>query len=334
MGAREKFLVTGSAGCIGAWAMHLLDQEGTDAVGLDLSSDHRRLRLLTDRQGSMTLLQGDITDTESVLGMVATEGITHIVHLAALQIPFCQADPVGGARVNVVGTVNVLEAARRSEVAGLAYASSVAVYGPPDLYPDGVADDSPLAPTTLYGAYKQANERSAKVYAVDHGVSSVCLRPCTVYGVGRDQGLTSAPTQAMVAAAAGRPYHIPFGGASTFQHAGEVARLFIAAARAEVEGAHVYNMGGPLVRIADVVSLISRRSAGERDQLRRPAASAARPLRRGGSRPPVGRGGIPLHGGGRPLLRQPFPGTPGRRSDNTPLLKKLASVPSGDARQL
>lgn len=262
MGSGERFLVTGSAGCIGSWAMHLLDREGTAAVGLDLSTDHRRLRLLTDRQGSMTLLQGDITDTDSVLGTVAREGITHIVHLAALQIPFCQADPVGGARVNVVGTLNVLEAARRSGVAGLSYASSVAVYGPPVLYPDGVNEHSPLAPTTLYGAYKQANERSAMVYAADHGVASVCLRPCTVYGVGRDQGLTSAPTAAMVAAAAGTPYRIPFGGASTFQHAGEVARLFIAAARAEVEGAHVYNLGGPTVSIADVVSLISEQAPG------------------------------------------------------------------------
>lgn len=262
MAARDKFLVTGSAGCIGSWAMHLLSEEGTEAVGLDLSSDHRRLRLLTDRQGSMRFIRGDITDTELVAGVVAGEGITHIVHLAALQIPFCQADPVGGARVNVVGTVNVLEAARRSGVAGLVYASSVAVYGPPELYPRGVSDDSPLAPTTLYGAYKQANERSARVYAADYGVSSVCLRPCSVYGPGRDQGLTSAPTQAMLAAAAGVPYRIPFGGGSTFQHAGEVARLFIAAARAGADGAHVYNLGGPAVSIAEVVSLISAEAPG------------------------------------------------------------------------
>ena len=257
MGPRERFLVTGSAGCIGSWAMCLLSREGTEVVGLDLSTNHRRLRLLTDEQGSMSFLQGDITDTEFVQAVVASEGITHIVHLAALQIPFCKADPIGGARVNVVGTANVLEAVRRSAVAGLAYASSVAVYGPPELYPDGVRDDSPLAPTTLYGVYKQANERSANVYAADYGVSSVCLRPCTVYGLGRDQGVTSAPTQAMVAAASGTPYHIPFGGATQFQHAGDVARLFIAAARAEVEGAHVYNMGGPSVSMAKVVSLIS-----------------------------------------------------------------------------
>lgn len=262
MAARERFLVTGSAGCIGSWAMYLLSRQGVEVVGLDLTADHRRLRLLTDQQGSMRFLQRDITDTEAVLGAVAGERITHIVHLAALQIPFCQADPIGGAGVNVVGTVNVLEAARRSGVAGLAYASSVAVYGPPELYPDGVDEDSPLAPTTLYGVYKQANERSAKVYAADYGVFSVCLRPCSVYGPGRDQGLTSAPTQAMVAAAAGTSYHVPFGGGSTFQHAGEVARLFIAAARAEAEGAHVYNLGGPSVSIAEVVSLISAEVPG------------------------------------------------------------------------
>lgn len=242
--------------------MYLLSRQGVEVVGFDLATDHRRLRLLTDQQGSMRFRQGDITDTEAVLGAVAGERITHIVHLAALQIPFCQADPIGGARVNVVGTVNVLEAARRSGVAGLSYASSVAVYGPPEIYPDGVDDDSPLAPTTLYGVYKQANERSAKVYAADYGVSSVCLRPCSVYGPARDQGLTSAPTQAMVAAAAGTPYHIPFGGGSTFQHAGEVARLFITAARSEAEGAHVYNLGGPSVSIAEVVSLISGEAPG------------------------------------------------------------------------
>ena len=262
MGPRERFLITGSAGCIGSWAMYLLSREGTEVVGLDLSTNHRRLRLLTDQQGSMSFLHGDITDTEVVQAVVASEGITHIVHLAALQIPFCKADPIGGARVNVVGTANVLEAVRRSAVAGLAYASSVAVYGPPELYPDGVRDDSPLAPATLYGVYKQANERSAKVYAADYGVSSVCLRPCTVYGPGRDQGVTSAPTQAMVAAASGTPYHIPFGGATQFQHAGDVARLFIAAARAEVEAAHVYNMGGPSVSMAEVVSLISAQVPG------------------------------------------------------------------------
>ena len=64
-------------------------------------------------------------------------------------------------------------------------------------------------PGTLYGVYKRANEGTAHVYWADHGVASVGLRPHTVFGPGRDQGLTSAPTTAMLAAACGRPYRDP-----------------------------------------------------------------------------------------------------------------------------
>ena len=263
MGARERFLVTGSAGCIGSWAMHLLDREGTEAVGLDLSTDHRRLRLLTDRQGSMTLLQGDITDTESVLGIVAAEGITHIVHLAALQIPFCQADPVGGAQVNVVGTINVLEAARRSlrcRRAGLCQFGG-GVRSPRSVPRWRGGRLPPGANHPLRGLQAGQRALSQGVCGRSRGVVGVLasllgLRRGT--GPGVDVGAHPGDGRRR-----GRyAYHIPFGGASTFQHAGEVARLFIAAARAEVEGAHVYNLGGPVVRIADVISFISDEAPG------------------------------------------------------------------------
>ena len=82
-------------------------------------------------------------------------------------------------------------------------------------------------PGTLYGVYKRANEGTAHVYWADHGVASVGLRPHTVFGPGRDQGLTSAPTTAMLAAACGRPYRIPFGGTSQFQYAPDAARAFV-----------------------------------------------------------------------------------------------------------
>ena len=164
-----------------------------------------------------------------------------------------------GSQVNVTGTVNILEAARRSDgaVRGISLASSVAVFGNAALYPGGVAaDDSVLAPTTLYGAYKQANEWTARIYAEDWRVGSVTLRPCIVYGPGRDQGLTSDPTKAMLAAAAGVPNHIAFGGSSTFQHAADAAATFIAAARQERDDARVHNMSGPSASIAEIVEHI------------------------------------------------------------------------------
>lgn len=265
----ERVLVTGAGGCLGSWVIHQLVAEGTPAVAFDVSEDRRRLRLLLDEKqiSRVVFRQGDLRDFDFVESLVRDEGITNIVHLAALQIPFCAADPVRGAEVNVAGTVNILEASYRSHgwVRGVAYASSAAVFGPAEMYEDGIAyDDSPLAPRTLYGVYKQANEGAARVYAADYGVGSVGLRPCIVYGPGRDQGLTSDPTKAMLAAAAGTSAHIAFGGSSTFHHAQDAADCFLAAARMETGSAHIHNMGGPTVSIAEIAEAVEAIAPGTR----------------------------------------------------------------------
>jgi nucleoside-diphosphate-sugar epimerase len=111
-------------------------------------------------------------------------------------------------------------------------------------------------PSTIYGVYKRANEGTATVYAAERGVPSVGLRPHTVYGPGRDQGLTSAPTVAMLHAAAGRPYTIPFGGSYQMQYAPDVAAAFVAAARREQVGAVVEDLGGPSVGTEEVIAAI------------------------------------------------------------------------------
>ena len=182
-------------------------------------------------------MRGDITDLDAFERTLDEHAITHVIHLAALQVPFCRADPPLGARVNVVGTVNVFEAvARRADRMGpVVYASSVAAYDALDDTTAGPAMQG--VPSTLYGVYKRANEGTATVYASERGVASVGLRPHTVYGPGRDQGLTSAPTTAMLAAAAGRPYRLPFGGAYQLQYAPDVAAAFVAAARGGADGA-------------------------------------------------------------------------------------------------
>src|SRR5581483_3761619 len=126
----------------------------------------------------------------------------HVVHLAALQVPFCRADPIRGAQVNVVGTVSMFAAAVRTGLATpIVYASSAAAFAAADagLDPSG-------HPETHYGVYKLANEESARVFHAENGLSSIGLRPYVGYGPGRDQGLTSAPTMAMRAAARGEPF--------------------------------------------------------------------------------------------------------------------------------
>ena len=259
--SEERFLVTGAMGCIGAWVVTNLVREGISTAVFDLSDNPHRMQLIMsqDEIDRVRFVSGDITDLAAVEQALAQSRATHVIHLAALQVPFCRADPVLGARVNVVGTVNMLEAVRRAgdQVRGLAYASSVAALGPDDFYPQKpVLDDVPQRPDTLYGVYKQANEHTARLYWQDWQVGSVGLRPYIVYGAGRDQGLTSDVAKAILATAAGRPFHIKFSGPVALQYADDVARIFIAAARTEHRGAAVCNLRQDMVDVAGFVKAL------------------------------------------------------------------------------
>ncbi len=256
----DTYLVTGAMGCIGAWTLYYLHQQGKQAVAFDIVEDRHRLDLLLtkEEQADIPYAQGDIRDFDQVKAAFEQHGITHVIHLAALQVPACRANPVMGAQVNVVGTVNIFEAAVQTGLKHVAYASSVAVYGPPELYPPGVlTDDAPMLPRTLYGVYKVNNEDVAGIYYQDHGLSSAVLRPYTVYGLGRDQGITSEPTKAMLAAARGEDYHITFGGEMQFHYAPDMARQFILCAEQPLDGAHGFNLGTTPASVGDVVKIIN-----------------------------------------------------------------------------
>jgi nucleoside-diphosphate-sugar epimerase len=253
-------LVTGAGGCIGSWALALLVKAGVRVVAFDLSDEKRRPALLmaAEELTAVPWVTGDIADTEAVKGAVARHDIRAIIHLAALQVPFCKADPVAGARANVVGTVNVLEAARQHGLKRIAYASSIAAHS-----------FFPGAPwlATLYGAYKLCDEMIARTYALDWEVPSVGIRPGVVYGVGRDRGLTSKTTVAILAAAAEKPYTVPFSGAVSALHAGEVASAFVRAVSKEREDAQVFDLNGRATTVAKWLEIIRGLAPGAQLQI-------------------------------------------------------------------
>lgn len=258
----DRFVVTGGLGCIGAWVAHELLAEGAEVVIADLGgSDHRLRNLVGSAPEGLSRVALDITDPAAVRTLMEREEPTHLIHLAALQVPFCKADPILGARVNVVGTIVLMEAAAEfMPTSVFTYASSVAAYGGDDEpAPGGVAAADPQGkPKTLYGVYKRANEDSAAVYHADRGLSSIGLRPYIVYGVGRDQGVTSTPTSAMLAAVDDEAYRISFGGRAVYHHGRDAARCFIAAARSSFDGATVLNMPGDGVDMDEIVEAIHR----------------------------------------------------------------------------
>jgi UDP-glucuronate 4-epimerase len=269
----ERFLVTGALGCIGAWTVRGLVRDGAAVTALDVGPDPRRLRLIMspDELDAVDFETSDITDLGALEAVLDRHEITNVIHLAALQVPFCRADPPLGALVNVVGTVNIFEAVRRraASMAPVVYTSSMAVYSADDIDPVSgrLTVDAYQHPPNHYGVYKQANEGNARIYWLDTGLSSIGVRPMTVYGVGRDQGMTSGPTKAIVAAVLGRPYRVSFGGPTLYQYAADVARTLIAASRSALEGAHVFNLPGEVADGRTLAAAIETVVAGGTERI-------------------------------------------------------------------
>jgi len=255
----ESYFITGAQGCIGSWIVKALVERSDTAVVFDQSDDARRLSAIMAPEdvAKVRFERGDITDRKRVLEALKNSGATRIIHLAGLQVPTCKSDPVKGALVNVIGTLNCFEAALSAGAKQVVYASSAAVYG---LEEDNEALDESVRcePTTHYGVFKRTNEGNARVYFLDHGLPSVGLRPLTVYGVNRDAGLTSDPTKAMKSAVLGRPFHIRFGGATDFQYVSDTAAAFVACADLPAHGAHVFNLHGETIEVKRIAAFINQ----------------------------------------------------------------------------
>jgi len=256
---KEQFFVTGATGCIGSWVVKNLIETGCEVHALVRGGNLDKLKLImSDAEISKVhILRGDISDGDLLEAYFGKNRIRHIIHLAAMQLPLCRANPRLGARVNVEGTVNIFETAKKNGIHDVVYSSSTAVYGKAGDYESGCFDhNSPLIPTSHYGVFKQANEWDAKVYYHDAGLSSIGIRPFVVYGPLRDQGMTSTPTLAMKSAVELKQYEITYGGKFEFQYVDDTAKAFIKAALCEHEGADAYNLGGETVDMKDVVKAI------------------------------------------------------------------------------
>ncbi len=261
---KKRYFVTGATGCIGAWVVKNLIESGKEVFAL-VRGNLDKLNLIMDKDdiAKVHIVKGDIYDGDLLEKAVADNGITDIIHLAAMQLPLCKANPILGAKVNVVGTINIFEAAYKAGLKKVVYASSTAVYGYAHEYEGGVyTHNSPLIPHSLYGVYKVDNEWSAKVYYEEQGLSSIGIRPFVVYGPLRDQGMTSTPTTAMKMAIKGQPYQISYGGEFGFQYVDDSAKAFILASNVEFSGAEVYNLGGENVTMDKVIIAIEQALPG------------------------------------------------------------------------
>lgn len=177
-----KYLVTGGAGFIGSNIVEELLKRGNEVKVLDNFATGKRENLKPFEK-NIELVEGDIRSFHIV--QQAVKGIDVILHQAALpSVPRSIKDPITSNEVNVVGTLNILEAAREHKVRRVVYASSSSVYGDnPELPKHEGMMPNPLSP---YAVSKLAGEKYCNVYSRLYGIETVALRYFNVFGPRQD----------------------------------------------------------------------------------------------------------------------------------------------------
>lgn len=177
-----KILVTGGGGFIGSHLVDLLLDQGHAVKILDNFSTGRRSNLPKEHL-SLDVINGDIRIVDDV--DQAVSGVDAIVHLAAVaSVQASVEDPIGTHEVNLVGTVNLLEAAKKNKVKRFVFASSAAVYGNTEQVP--VSEQSSLAPLTPYAADKLSSEYYIDFYRRQYGLDPVIFRFFNIFGPRQD----------------------------------------------------------------------------------------------------------------------------------------------------
>ncbi len=251
-----RVLITGGKGFLGAWIARRLASRGFALRVFDINEDRRLIARIAGHSvaDAIDWRVGDIVSGEAV--RVAARDCDAIVHLAGVLTPDCAADPVRGAQINLIGTLNTFESARALDIGRVVYTSSAGVFGPHD----GITP----TPQSHYGAFKFACEGSARAYWNDRGLASVGFRPYIVYGPGRETGLTAGPSLACRAAARKEPYTIGYSGVAGLVYVDDVAAAYEAALLRAPDGAHVFNLNGVSASNAQVVAEIELEAPGAR----------------------------------------------------------------------
>jgi len=279
--SRGPILVTGAAGFVGMHVAERLLQRGETVIGVDdfnayydpTLKDLRAARL--EGQSGFRMIRGDIAEPDLVAGIMRSEGVRRVVHLAAQAgVRYSIENPFAYQRSNLAGHLAVLEACRHAEVEHLVYASSSSVYGDRPLAGQGFRESDPtVSPVSLYAATKRSCELLSQSYASLYGFPQSGLRFFTVYGpMGRPDMAYFSFTEAIMA---GRPIEVFGEGrmARDFTYVDDIVDGVVGVFdRPPPHGGHeVYNIGDSNpVGLMDMIATLERRLDREAVKIMRP----------------------------------------------------------------
>jgi UDP-glucose 4-epimerase len=175
--AEKGILVTGGTGLVGAYAVGMLLERGERPVVFDIALNERLLKVVGVDVSKVTMIRGDMMDLPALISAIRDNEVDRIIHLAAFLGEEVQRRPYSGVRLNLMGTVNVFEAARLEKVSRVIFPSSGTVYlGSIGEGLKQIDESIPMNPPSVYAATKASCEFMGRAYAKRYGFEFICLR--------------------------------------------------------------------------------------------------------------------------------------------------------------
>jgi nucleoside-diphosphate-sugar epimerase len=262
-----KFLVTGGGGFIGWRVVRNLVRRGIATVAADVAIDPQvRERLECEGGSLVSFVPCDVSEFADVARCCRLHpDITHAIHLAYLMSAEVEANPHLGARVNVLGMVNLFEAALQQRLQRLVFTSSETVYGASQrVYGDRPVNESdfcaPCGHFFTYGVMKILNEFMARKYVEKHGIGIACARPPVVFGHGRKRGAVLWAEQFFSLPAIGKPVRLPFPAETRdcWVYVDDCAEQLVRLALKPQLSHFAYNSSGHAIRARDLADVVRR----------------------------------------------------------------------------
>src|SRR5262249_20155304 len=261
-------LITGGTGLIGSVLAEKLLTRGERVVLFDAAPAETRLALLRVYGDNLHVVRGDVQSLAELVDAIRKHRVAAVVHLAFVLGGEGNRVPERATRINILGTVNALEAARLSGVERVLLASSIAAYGSDDQYPPELLplrEDVPLyvcRTLPVYGGGKVHTEHLAEAYAEYHGLVVGGMRPSIVYGYGRESGASAFLAELIDRPAVGEAARAPFGDASmSLVYVEDVAEQYLALLtvdRAVLARRRFFNTGGDTCTVRELADIVRR----------------------------------------------------------------------------
>jgi UDP-glucose 4-epimerase len=250
-------MVTGGTGFIGGHILRELLKRGHNVVAFDLFPDTLSI---SDMVSKINVVRGDVQDLTSIIDAIKTFDVKYIVHTASLLTAESQKRPWTALKVNVEGTVNVLEAARLMNLVQVVYMSSTAVYGYTE---EGkvIDEDHPQVPVTIYGATKLVCEHYGLNYNKEYGIGFIALRFPIVYGPGQSSRGFSSFKEIIEKPYYGKPARVAAGGDQKYEgvYVKDVARAIVYACFARGTKHKIFNVGtGKMHTLHELAKIVKK----------------------------------------------------------------------------